>query len=307
MVTAPTNLAVQEIAEIVLKEIDFDAREVLFLQSITNESEPHPLEVRRWELCRVPEVLQAFHSNNIEEARTAFVMRYISKRIVHDGNAYKEGEALKTLIEIRCPKLMCGTVPIIRMLLQVWEQYFNEDLFKYLVIDEGDLIPEMFLFGLIANLPNLQQVLISGDQYQLPPYTGALSDNVICMGHEGAIQNLMVNHRLKRACLMRNFRSHPVLVETLSAAAYNHQLVPALSERDRMMWKLLGFPVKVADIPILLLHTSGREYLTLERIWSNDLHNEVAVKMRQYILERLPEANITILCYYSASVKRIAA
>ena len=38
-----------------------------------------------------------------------------------------------------------------------------------------------------------------------------------------------------------------------------------------------------------------------------DLHNEVAVKMRKYLLERIPEASITILCYYSASVKRIAA
>ena len=130
---------------------------------------------------------------------------------------------------------------------------------------------------------------------------------MICLGHEGAIQNLMVNHTIKRACLMRNFQSHPVLVEALSTAAYNHQLLPALSERDRMMRRLLGFSVRIVDIPVLLSHTSGREHLTSERSWSNDLHNEVAVKMRRYILERLPEANITILCYDSASLKRIAA
>ena len=69
----------------------------------------------------------------------------------------------------------------------------------------------------------------------------------------------------------------------------------------------LGFSVKVADIPILMLHTSRREYLTLERSWSNDLHNEVAVKMRWYILERFLEASITILCCCPSSVKRIAA
>ena len=100
MITAPTNLAVQEITENVLKEFDFDAGEVLFLQSVTNKLEPHPPEVRRWELCRVAEVLQAFYSEDIEKAKTAFVKRDILKRILRDGNAYKEGEALKTLTEI---------------------------------------------------------------------------------------------------------------------------------------------------------------------------------------------------------------
>lgn len=165
----------QETTEIVLKEFESNAGDVLFLQSITNELEPHPSEIRRWEMCRVVQVLQAFRSADIEEAKTAFVTRYVSKRIVHDGNAYKKEEALKTVIEIRCTKLICDTVLMFRMLLQVWEQYSNEELLKYLVIDEGGLIPEMFLFRLIANLPNLQQVLITGDQFQPPPYTGALT------------------------------------------------------------------------------------------------------------------------------------
>ena len=86
IITASTNLAVQEITENVLKEFDFDVGEVLFLQSITNELEPLPPEVRRWELCRVAEVLQAFYLEDIEEAKTAVLKRYISKGIVHDGN-----------------------------------------------------------------------------------------------------------------------------------------------------------------------------------------------------------------------------
>lgn len=231
----------------------------------------------------------------------------MSKRILHDGNAYHERESLKAAIKLRCSKLVCDRVPIIRMLLQVWEEYFDLEMLRYLIVDERGLIPEMFLFGLIANLPNIQQVLIMGDQRQLPSYMGALTENVICLGHKGAIHNLMENGLIKWICLTSNFRSHPVLVGALSAASYDRQLVPALGKKDRMMWRLLEFPVKVANVPILMLHTTGQEYLTVERSWFNGLHNGVAVKARRFTLERIPEASIKVLCYYSASVKRIAA
>lgn len=72
----------------------------------------------------------------------------------------------------------------------------------------------------------------------------------------------MENATIKRICLIRNFRSHPVLV--LTVAAYNQQLVPALGDRNQMMWRL-GFPVRTADIRILMLHRSGRVYLMVER------------------------------------------
>lgn len=44
--TAPTNLAVQEISEEIFRGFNFNAGDVLFLQSVTDELEPHLQEVK---------------------------------------------------------------------------------------------------------------------------------------------------------------------------------------------------------------------------------------------------------------------
>lgn len=67
-------------------------------------------------------------------------------------------------------------------------------------------------------------------------------------------------------------------------------------------------PYPNSEVPILMLHTMGQEYSTPERSWTNDVHNEAAFRIiSKFIAERLPSADITILCYYSAAAKRIAA
>ena len=186
-VTAPTNLAVQEISEKVFNDFKFKNGKVLFLQSIVNEIAPQQIVGKAWKRCRIPEVLQAHLDADSEEVKTRFIASYTARRLLHDGNGWKKEEALKTAVELQFTKLVCATVPMLRMFIQVWEEYFDMADLQYLIIDESGLSEEVFLFTFIAHFPNIKQVLLTGDEKQLPPYTSALTDNVISLGYEGII------------------------------------------------------------------------------------------------------------------------
>lgn len=75
----------------------------------------------------------------------------------------------------------------------MWEGHFDAEQLRYLVVDKGGLLPEMFLFDLISGMTNLKKMLVTGDQHQLPPFTGTITESIICMGHEGTIHKLMNN------------------------------------------------------------------------------------------------------------------
>ena len=90
---------------------------------------------------------------------------------------WKEGEVVKIAVELQFPKLLCAIVPMLRMFIQVWEEYFDMADLRYLVIDENGLLAEVFLSTFVVYLPNIKQVLLTGNEKQLPPYTGALTDN----------------------------------------------------------------------------------------------------------------------------------
>ena len=255
-----------------------------------------------WKRCRIPEVLQAHADEKVEEAKTKFVKQYLKRRLLHDGNPYHEGEALRTALEIQQPKLICGTVPMIGMLLQVWEQNFDMDQLKHLVVDEGGLLPDMFFMAMIASSPNIERVLVTGDQYQLPPYTGALPVTIVSLGHECAIEKLIGNLAFRYVSLSKNFKSHPIVVEALSVASYNWQLVPGRTVQEQKQWRVLGFPSSNDSLPILMLQITGWEQLALERSWSKDLHNEAVVRLRRFIVDKILSARIVILCYHSASL-----
>ena len=154
LVTAPTKLAVQEITEKILSEYEPQVREILFLQSVANEVLTQQVGEQKWKNCRVPEVLQAHADNKAKEAKSKLAYQFLARRLVHDGNPYHGGEALRLAIEIRRPKLVFGTIPMIGMLMQVWKQSFEMKHLQHLVID-GGLLPEMFLLAMMPALPSI--------------------------------------------------------------------------------------------------------------------------------------------------------
>ena len=251
LVTALTNLAVQEIIKKILSEYKPGIEEILFLLLVTNEVLTQQIGEQKWKNCRVPEVLQAHADSKVKEAKSKFANQFLARRLLHDGNPYHEGEALHSAIEIRRPKLVLGTVPMIGMLMQVWEQSFEMKHLRHLVTDEGSLLPEMFLLAKIAALPDIERVLVTGDQYQLPPYTGTSPDNVICLGHEAVIEKLVNNPTIKYVFSSKNFRSHPALVEALSKASYGGQLVAGRTAEERMYGRCSDFRHPVIEFQFL--------------------------------------------------------
>lgn len=164
-----------------------------------------------------------------------------------------------------------------------------------------------FFMAMIANLPTIERILVTGDQYQLPSYSSAVPGKIISLRHEGAIEKLIGNSVFRCVSLNKNFRSHPILVEALSVASYNGQLVPERTSEKRHQWRVLGFPTPTDSLPVLTLQTTGWKQLTLERSWSSDLHNEATLRLRRFIVDKIPSAPVVLSCYYSTSVARITA
>ncbi|VDD89788.1 unnamed protein product [Enterobius vermicularis] len=85
LVTAPTNLAVQEIAEKVLSQKRLRNGDIIFLQSAADEEMmDQKQKPKAWVSCRIPEILQGHMCDEMPEANTPFVRRYLSKRLAHD-------------------------------------------------------------------------------------------------------------------------------------------------------------------------------------------------------------------------------
>lgn len=115
----------------------------------------------------------------VKGATTQFVINYLAKRIVHDRNACHDEEALKIAIEVRCPKLVCGTVTMMRISCRCGKRFLIWSSLDTSLWMKEIRSQRCSLLELIANLPNIQQVLITGDQQQLPPYTRALTDKAM--------------------------------------------------------------------------------------------------------------------------------
>lgn len=188
------------------------------------------------------------------------------------------------------------------MLLQVWGQNFDKKFLQCLVVDEEGFLSEMFLMAMIANVPNIERVLVNGDYYHLPPYTGAFPNKVMYLGYDETIEKLIDNPVFRYLSLSKNFSSHTALVEALLEPSYGRQLAPGRTMEKRRQWRILSFPTPNDSLLILTSQTNVWEQLNLGRSWSDDLYNEVDVWLRKSITDKIPTALMVILCYYSASV-----
>ncbi|VDD95754.1 unnamed protein product [Enterobius vermicularis] len=159
--------------------------------------------------------------------------QYDGKRLCHDGNLYHENEALRICLKLRRLEVIFGTIPIIKLVLQLWEDEFDTKSLQHLINDEAEFVPKMILFSLVSNIPNLQNLLITGDAHQLPPYTGSIPKKIVFLGHERIIQKLMISNSVKHVVLIQNFKSHPKIVKALSKAASYGDLTSVLTSDKR--------------------------------------------------------------------------
>lgn len=66
-----------------------------------------------------------------------FIRKYVVRRILHNGNVYHEVDTLRELISMKTARIICGTIPTIQMLIEVWDQELDINILRYLIINEG--------------------------------------------------------------------------------------------------------------------------------------------------------------------------
>ncbi|VDD95164.1 unnamed protein product [Enterobius vermicularis] len=258
LLAAPNNLAIQSIAQKVLKlEPTIPIGNLLFLQAPLSEKIYSGSVEDLWTRYRISETLHHMQMIGVAEAYTEFAIEYTGRRLKHDGQSYKEGEARQLL---------------------------------YSIIDEGGSVRESTFSSMVSMLPNFEKIFITGDKFQLSPYTRNLPKQIIPYGRRWAIHQLTMNDQITQIALKENYQSHPQLVEDISKAAYKGQLIPKLNLDQRAMWRNLEFPVM------------GQEQRSFTKSLINQDYNQVALQIWRYIITKLPAAIIAILFYYEASV-----
>ena len=102
-----------------------------------------------------------------------------------------------------------------------------------------------------------------------------------------------------------NYRSHPKLVEVLSAAAYGG-IVECQPDRPRFdQWARLNFPDQYQMIPLLFLQVSGTEEQSGTRSWLNRDQSDTACQTYFYIKKCCPFSSVVVLSYYAANVEDV--
>ena len=93
IVTAPTNLATQEIAENVLECTNTKLGEIIFLQSSTDEIVTNAEDAGLWKTVGIPEVFNQYLKEPEFTEDKRFMEQYVEKRLSNDGNLYQEIKA----------------------------------------------------------------------------------------------------------------------------------------------------------------------------------------------------------------------
>ena len=303
LVAAPNNLAIQSIAQKALKfKPTIPIGNLLFLQAPLSEKIYSGFVEDLWTRYRISETLHHMQMIGIAEAYTEFAIEYTGRRLKHDGQSYKEGEARQLLLKIKTPRIIFGTIQLILTFITQWGQHHDSADLNYSIIDEGGLVRESTFSSMVSMLPNFEKIFITGDKFQLSPYTRNLQKQIIPYGRRWAIHQLTMNDQITQIALKENYQSHPQLVEDISKAAYKGQLIPKLNLDQRAMWRNLEFPGRHATTPILFVQVMGQEQRSFTKSLTNQDYNQVALQIWRYIITKLPAAIIAILFYYEASV-----
>ena len=117
-----------------------------------------------------------------------------------------------------------------------------------LVFDEATQGSYVEIANLISRLPNLEKVLITGDQFQLGCHLQNLPKILhIGYGLESMVEQLLVSPLVRHTHLITCYRMHSILVNCVSFAAYEQhgQLLEPERNEERAMLTKSNFPLPV--------------------------------------------------------------
>lgn len=173
-----------------------------------------------------------------------------------------------------------------------------------LIFDEATQGSWVQLVHLVANLPELKRVFVTGDRFQLGVHLQKLPALLQSgFGLESMVDQLVLSARVRQTQLKVCYRMHPFLVEAVSYAAYEPNgevLEPGLQADSRSLLTGSPFPLPMQDVPILLLNVRGtcRQDPSSYSL-TNDRQTASAVQVSSSLRSNCPEASLVIICMYT--------
>uniref|UniRef100_A0A915NMX9 CCHC-type domain-containing protein n=1 Tax=Meloidogyne floridensis TaxID=298350 RepID=A0A915NMX9_9BILA len=173
-----------------------------------------------------------------------------------------------------------------------------------LIVDEATQTSFAEITNLVARLPNLEKILITGDKFQIGTHLQDLPKSLHDgFGLDSIVPQLLISPSVHQTRLSVCYRMHPLLVQCVSYAAYeihNEPLEPGRSADERALLTNSRFPLPIQSCPIILLNVVGscRQDVVSHSL-TNDLQTTSVVKLVSSLYEYIsPEVNVVVICLY---------
>ncbi|KAL3078034.1 hypothetical protein niasHT_036917 [Heterodera trifolii] len=174
-----------------------------------------------------------------------------------------------------------------------------------LIFDEATQGSWVILAHLVARLPKLEKVFVTGDRYQLGVHLQELPKILRKgFGLDSMVDQLVDSPNVMQNKLVTCYRMHPMLVECVSYASYEQhgeRLEVGRSAEERSILMNSQFPLPMQNCPIVLMNVSGTCRQGVESFsLTNDVHTASAVQLVAALSGNLSRQDISIvvICLY---------
>ena len=178
---------------------------------------------------------------------------------------------------------------------------------ELLLFDESTQAQWAVVVHLVACLPRLQAILLTGDRHQLGVYLKELPE-VFWRGFglESVIEQIEISPGANYTFLTKMYRSHPFLTQLISYASYeifNESLIPSRSVEERSLLTGSNFLLPIQSCPMGLINSfSSFRTDSKSDSLTDDHQTEVAEFLVRALIQHFgPQfsRNVVVLCMYT--------
>lgn len=311
--TAPTNNAVINLAEAVLKadQDDFLACDTfgksvvvvvssLGMRSVVDAQTTLWRDLTLAEQCRRAQAADLFRGENGGQHAVKQVDRYI--RLKDEGGYEPAGEVyafseLTKHFQPRCIFMTTAMAEIMAEHLKATTRIFA---------DEAGQISRPVFLGLAPRLPALQQLVVTGDKFQLPPFNDRLPGDLLQHSGESIVDFLDGTQGAAISTLVTSYRSPRALTRPLQAAFYRN-FNSGVPDSQRVLLSGSNVQLPVDQMPLVLVHVpelEEKQPVGTSRL--NKAQTDAAEKVTGLLRDGLPPAGEVIhTTIYAAQLDHI--
>ncbi|KAL3073545.1 hypothetical protein niasHS_017112 [Heterodera schachtii] len=175
-----------------------------------------------------------------------------------------------------------------------------------LIFDEATQGSWVCLAHLVARMPKLEKVLVTGDQLQLGVHLQKLPPLLQSgFGLESMVDQLVMSPTVVQTRLTTCYRMHPTLVKAVASAVYEpsgEKFEPGRAAEDRSLLTASKFPLPIQSCPIVLLNVVGKcRQDPLSHSLTNDSQTAAAIQIVTALKNTIlsPNVSLVVICLYS--------